>query len=111
MRSDRATGRELETVFDRFMKVIHQYPGIPVRKREMKENFYHGMLLGLLKAEGNFIVKSNAESGIGYTDIMVVVPGEKAGCIIEVKYAENGAFDAACLEAMKQVENARTRKH
>ena len=37
---------------------------------------------------------------------MVVVPGEKTGCIIEVKYAENGAFDAACLEAMKQVENA-----
>ncbi len=98
-------GAELETVFDRFMK-----ESISIRdtctKKEMKENFYHGMLLGLLKAEGNFIVKSNAESGIGYTDIMVVVPGEKAGCIIEVKYAENGAFDAACLEAMKQVENA-----
>ena len=60
----------------------------------------------LRTVEGNFIVKSNAESGIGYTDIMVVVPGEKTGCIIEVKYAENGAFDAACLEAMKQVENA-----
>ena len=98
-------GAELETVFDQFMK-----ESISIRdtctKKEMKENFYHGMLLGLLKAEGNFIVKSNAESGIGYTDIMVVVPGEKAGCIIEVKYAENGAFDAACLEAMKQVENA-----
>ena len=98
-------GAELETVFDRFMK-----ESISIRdtctKKEMKENFYHGMLLGLLKAEGNFIVKSNAESGIGYTDIMVVVPGEKTGCIIEVKYAENGAFDAACLEAMKQVENA-----
>ena len=98
-------GAELETVFDRFMK-----ESISIRdtctKKEMKENFYHGMLLGLLKAEGNFIVMSNAESGIGYTDIMVVVPGEKTGCIIEVKYAENGAFDAACLEAMKQVENA-----
>ena len=98
-------GAELETVFDQFMK-----ESISIRdtctKKEMKENFYHGMLLGLLKAEGNFIVKSNAESGIGYTDIMVVVPGEKTGCIIEVKYAENGAFDAACLEAMKQVENA-----
>ncbi len=69
-------GAELETVFDRFMK-----ESISIRdtctKKEMKENFYHGMLLGLLKAEGNFIVKSNAESGIGYTDIMVVVPGEK----------------------------------
>ena len=67
-------GAELETVFDQFMK-----ESISIRdtctKKEMKENFYHGMLLGLLKAEGNFIVKSNAESGIGYTDIMVVVPG------------------------------------
>lgn len=73
-------------------------------KKEMKENFYHGMLLGLLKAEGSWITKSNAESGIGYTDIMITVPSERTGCIFEVKYAENGAFDAACNEAMIQIE-------
>lgn len=73
----------------------------------MKENFYHGMLLGLLKAEGRWIVKSNAESGIGYTDIMVEIPAKDTGCIIEVKYAENGAFDSACDEAMKQIKNAK----
>lgn len=50
-------------------------------------------------------VKSNAESGIGYTDIMVEIPAKDTGCIIEVKYAENGAFDRACDEAMKQIEN------
>lgn len=75
-------------------------------KKEMKENFYHGMLLGLLKVEGNWIIKSNAESGIGYTDIKIVIPAEKTGCIIEVKYAEKGAFDSACLAAMKQIDDS-----
>lgn len=45
-------------------------------RKEMKENFYHGMLLGLIRAEENWIVKSNAESGIGYTDIMIQIPSE-----------------------------------
>ena len=49
--------------------------------------FYHSMLLGLLKAEGSWITKSNAESGIEYTDITLTVPSVKIGCIIEVKYA------------------------
>lgn len=75
-------------------------------KKEMKENFYHGMLLGLLKAEGSWIAKSNTESGIGYTDIKIMIPAMKTGCVIEVKYAENGAFNAACREAMTQIENA-----
>ena len=59
-------------------------------KKEMKENFYHGLLLGLLNIEGSWIAKSNIESGIGYTDIKITVPAEKIGCIIEVKYAEKG---------------------
>ena len=63
------------------------------------------MLLGLLKAEGSWIAKSNAESGIGYTDIQIMVPSEKIGCVIEVKYAEQGRFDSACREAMKQIED------
>lgn len=95
---------ELESVFNEFMRESISIRDTCTRK-EMKENFYHGMLLGLLKAEGSFIVKSNAESGIGYMDIMISMPLEKTGCIMEVKYAENGAFDAACREAMKQVED------
>lgn len=60
---------------------------------------------GLLKAEGRWIVKSNAESGTGYTDIKISIPAEKIGCVIELKYAEDGAFDFACREAMKQIED------
>ena len=74
-------------------------------RKDLKENFYHGMLLGLLRAEGSWIVKSNAESGVGYTDIKLMIPATKTGCIIEMKYAENGAFDAACREALKQIED------
>jgi len=74
-------------------------------KKSMKENFYHGMLLGLLQAEESWIVKSNMESGTGYLDIQLEIPTEKVGCVIEVKYAEGGVFEAACREAMEQIED------
>ena len=73
-------------------------------RKAKKENFYHGMFLGLLRAEGSWIVKSSAESGTGYSDILLMAPRERIGCVIEVKYAEKGAFDAACREAMEQIE-------
>ncbi len=73
-------------------------------KKAKKENFYHGMFLGLLRAEGSWIVKSSAESGTGYSDILLMAPRESIGCVIEVKYAEDAAFDAACREAMEQIE-------
>ena len=76
-------------------------------KSEMKENFYHGLLLGLLNIEGSWIAKSNIESGIGYTDIKITVPAEKIGCIIEVKYAEQGTFESSCREALLQIERNR----
>ena len=74
-------------------------------RKEYKENFYHGLVLGLLKADGRWSVQSNAESGIGYTDIQVIAYSRKTGCTIEIKYAENGNFDAACREAMQQIED------
>lgn len=97
---------DAETVQELFQAFLSE--SISVRdtavRKEKKENFFHGMFLGLLRAEGSWIVKSNAESGAGYSDILLIVPREKTGCVIEVKYAENGAFDAALREAMKQIE-------
>ena len=72
--------------------------------RAYKENFYHGLLLGLLTADGRWLVRSNAESGTGYPDISLWAPSKRTGCIIEVKYAENGTFDTALDEAMRQIE-------
>lgn len=75
-------------------------------RRELKENFYHGMLLGLLAFKGNWGVSSNREAGQGYADILVeVADGEEPlGIVIEVKYARDGNLDAACEEALGQIE-------
>ena len=72
--------------------------------KEKKENFYHGILLGLLGYKANWLIKSNAESGTGYSDILGEVPNNRTGIVIELKYAGNGDLDAACAEALKQME-------
>ena len=72
--------------------------------KEKKENFYHGILLGLLGYKSNWLIKSNVESGIGYSDILIEAPMNRTGIIIELKYAEDGNLDAACDEALRQIE-------
>ena len=72
-------------------------------RRNMKENFYHGMLLGLLQSQDNWLVKSNAETGEGYSDISIRMPN-RTGIVIELKYADDGNLEAACSEALKQIE-------
>lgn len=74
-------------------------------KKEMKENFYHGILLGLFGNMDDWIVQSNVESGEGYCDIRVEVQEKEIGIIIELKYAENANFDLACQEALMQIQD------
>ncbi|HIX58555.1 MAG TPA: ATP-binding protein [Candidatus Blautia gallistercoris] len=72
-------------------------------RRNRKENFYHGMLLGLLRSQDSWLVKSNAETGEGYNDISIQTP-DRVGMLIELKYAEDGNLEAACGNALKQIE-------
>lgn len=72
-------------------------------RTNMKENFYHGMLLGLLRSQGSWLVKSNAETGEGYSDISIRTP-ERTGIVIELKYADDGNLESACAKALKQIE-------
>ena len=72
-------------------------------RRNMKENFYHGMLLGLLQSQDSWLVKSNAETGEGYSDISIQTP-ERVGIVIELKYADDGNLEKACAEALRQIE-------
>ena len=89
--------------------MLHDYlwDSISVRdtavRSNMKENFYHGMLLGLLQSQESWIVRSNAETGIGYSDISVATP-ERLGIVIELKYAEDGNLEAACAKALAQID-------
>lgn len=98
--------KEAERHFNDYLEKTISIRDTSVRKRK-KENFYHGVLLGLLSGQEEWILKSNAESGVGYSDILIEIPSRKTGCVIEVKYAEKGSFDAACQDAMSQIEENR----
>lgn len=73
-------------------------------KKSLKENFYHGMVLGLLGYQDTWIVSSNKESGEGYSDILVEIPEEGIGIILELKYCEDGDLEAGCRKALKQIK-------
>ena len=72
-------------------------------RKGMKENFYHGLLLGLLQSQRTWSVQSNAETGEGYSDISIRTP-ERVGIVIEIKYAYDGNLEKACGEALRQIE-------
>lgn len=73
-------------------------------KKTMKENFYHGVLLGILGVKEKWGVFSNREAGEGYSDILVEPEDGETGMIIEVKYAEDGNLSGACGRALAQIE-------
>lgn len=94
----------IEEGFNAYLKKTISIRDTNVRK-EMKENFYHGILLGLFGNMDGWDVKSNAESGDGYSDIRVEIEDKEIGIVIEFKYAEHASFDAACQEALKQIRD------
>ena len=72
---------------------------------DKKENFYHGLLLGILRGNIAWIIKSNLESGEGYADIIMEIPEQRIGCIFEMKYAQDGNLEKSCVIALKQIED------
>ena len=72
-------------------------------RTNIKENFYHGLLLGLLRSQGNWLIKSNAETGEGYSDISIQT-SDRVGIAIELKYANDGNLESACRVALEQIE-------
>ena len=94
--------KAVETQFTKYLKKT-----ISIRdtfaKKSIKENFYHGILLGILGFKEAWIVSSNKESGDGYYDTQIEIEDEEIGIVIEVKYAHDGNLDAGCQEAMKQI--------
>lgn len=74
-------------------------------KKRMKENFYHGILIGILGYEELWSVSSNKESGDGYSDVVIESDDGEMGIILELKYAQDGNLNAACEDALKQIES------
>ena len=96
--------KQLNVIMSRMISVLD------TKAREVqKENFYHGLLLGLLRGSNpDWLIKSNRESGDGYSDILIEPENPDAGIIIEVKHAASiSGLDKACENAMAQIKNRR----
>lgn len=93
---------KVEELFTKYMKTTISIRDTFVQK-PTKENFYHGILLGILSFKGGWMVSSNRESGDGFSDIQIMVDEPETGIIIEVKYAENDNLEAECRKALKQI--------
>lgn len=93
---------------DIIQNMLHDYlwDSISIRdtavRVDRKENFYHGMILGLLRSQENWLIQSNAETGEGYSDISIYTP-EHIGIVIELKYAHDGNLEKACAKALQQI--------
>uniref|UniRef100_UPI0038CC07D1 PD-(D/E)XK nuclease domain-containing protein n=1 Tax=Acetatifactor aquisgranensis TaxID=2941233 RepID=UPI0038CC07D1 len=91
--------------------------------KSKKENFYHGILLGLLSHQEDWYIRSNVESGDGYSDILVEIEERGIGIVIEVKYPDSGKkpansekistnnsappnkiLEKGCREALQQID-------
>lgn len=94
---------EVEKCFHAYLKKTISIRDTFVRKH-LKENFYHGILLGLLEFQADWIVSSNKESGSGYGDILIEIEEEELGIVIEVKYAQDRNLEKSCKEALEQIE-------
>lgn len=80
-------------------------------QKDKKENFYHGILLGLLSHREDWDVDSNAEAGDGFSDILIEVSDQRIGIVVEVKYAGNGDLETSCQRALEQIQEKRYAAH
>ena len=94
---------EAERLFTDYLKQTIRIRDTFVR-RPTKENFFHGILLGILGFKDGWFVKSNRESDEGYSDILVKIEDEEIGLLIEVKYAQRGELESACKKALQQIQ-------
>ena len=77
-------------------------------RNEEKEIIYHGILIGILKNNANWAVRSNRESGDGYADILIKPKNPDTGIVIELKYARSfKELDQACERALEQIKDRR----
>lgn len=92
-----------EKVFSKFLKNTISLRDTSTKSK--KENFYHGMLLGLLSYNMGWDVESNVDTGLGYADIILYDYDNETGHIIEVKYADSiYKMEESCIEALKQIK-------
>ena len=99
----RGDAEAVEEQFNAYLLKTISIRDTNVRKGK-KENFYHGILLGLLSHREDWWVRSNVESGDGFSDILVECEEKGIGIVIEVKYPDGTDLEEECKIALKQIE-------
>lgn len=94
---------EVENCLNRYLRKTISIRDTFVKK-QLKENFYHGILVGILGLKDYWGITSNRETGDGYSDIVVETENSQKGIILEVKYAHDGNLEAASQKAVEQIE-------
>ena len=101
---EQGNAEEVERCFTGYMRKTVSIRDTFVRKAT-KENFYHGILLGILSFKDGWTVTSNRESGNGFSDILIQIDDSDTGIVIEVKYTEEGkSMESDCKAALKQID-------
>ncbi len=96
--------QQVEQIFATYMSKTVSVRDTFVRKA-IRENFYHGILLGILSFKDGWTVTSNRESGNGFSDILIQIDDSDTGIVIEVKYTEEGkSMESDCKAALKQID-------
>ena len=101
---ERGDAGEVEKYFTGYLKKTISIRDTFVKK-PMKENFYHGILLGILGVKDKWGISSNRETRDGYSDIVVETENSTTGIILEIKYAHDGNLEESCKNALKQIIN------
>lgn len=97
--------KEVERLLTAYMGKTISIRDTFVRK-SIKENFYHGILLGILSFKTGWEVASNRESGTGFSDILIEIDDSDIGIVIEVKYSDDeDQLEKDCKEALKQIKD------
>ena len=97
--------KEVERLLTAYMGKTISIRDTFVRK-SIKENIYHGILLGILSFKTGWEVSSNRESGTGFSDILIEIDDSDIGIVIEVKYSDDeDQLEKDCKEALKQIKD------
>ena len=74
--------------------------------KSLRENFYHGLLIGIFGYRDGWKATSNKESGDGFSDILIEVNenDSRMGIVLELKYSKSEkALDKDCQAALQQI--------
>ena len=75
--------------------------------KTVKENFYHGLLIGILGFADDWSVYSNRESGNGFSDIIIEAgyDDNAFGIVMELKWSDDEkSLDQNCRDALEQID-------